>query len=489
MPKPQTVLFGKHLPDQPAYGNPGTPFLKNVIPAKGFLRPFADHNPNSDALDARAQGAISGQDNTGNVLTFAGDATKLYKLNGALFSDVSRVAGGVYATGPEAQWEFIQWSDDILIAINGTDDPQKIDPQSGANFEALGGSPPAAAHGAVVRSFVMLGNWAGNENAVQWSAIDNAEEYNTNGVNQSDRAVLPSGGAVQRVLGGEVGIVFARTSIHRFAYVGSPVYFQRDEIGPGIGLIAPGAAAQFGSIIFFVARNGMYHMNALGQTQQIGESRWHKTFFSELDENHLSRVTSAIDPINTIWMVAYPNASANDGLPNRMFLYNWAADDCAFIDIDTEILLQAFTPGTSLDDLTATTGFDLDSLPFSLDSRVWQGGALAAAAFNSEHKLSFFSGPNLQAEIETGERGGTRRLYVSGFRPITDASGAEIAVKSRDVLDMSAVTGAYTTQGPDGLCPAHKEARYVRAAMRIPPGTPWTRAQGVEMMIDDAGEV
>jgi hypothetical protein len=514
MQTPVKLPFGKHLPDQPAFRNPGTPYLKNVLPASGFLRPMAGLTAYSNALSGRAQGAISGRDTSGNVYTFAGDSANLYKLAGQSWTNVSKPGapqvvtvsgvnvtvsgvnvtvtpiGGAYVTSSSAQWEFIPWSDDILIAINGVDAPQKIDPQTGLNFADLGGSPPPAAHGAIVRSFVFLGNWAGNENLIAWSAIDNAEEWNTDGTHQSDQEFLPSGGPVMRIFGGETGIIFCQTSIYRFAYVGSPVIFQKDEIAPGVGLLASGAAAQWGDLIFFLGQNSFYRMDARGTPATIGESRWNKTFFAELDENFIDRITSAIDPINTIWIMLYPNASATNGVPNRAFIYNWATDDCAFADVDAQIVTPAYTSGFSLDDLQTITGFGLDRLPFSLDSRVWQGGQLILAAFDPLNRLAFFSGETLEAEIETSERDQDgRRIFVSGVRPLVDAANAQVAVITREFQSATPASGPYTSIGPDGLCPQHIEGRFLRARLKITAGSQWTKAQGVEAYVSPAGEL
>ncbi len=486
-PRPITVPFGKHLPDRPTLDNPGTTRVRNVIPADGFLRPFRGISPATNALDERAQGAISGRDTAGNVYSFAGDRTKLYKRTAGAWSDVSKTAT-TYLTPIEGGWEFIPWSDDILIAINGVDAPQKIDPQTGTDFVDLGGSPPPARHGAVVGSFVFLGNWTDNENAVAWSALDNAEEWNTNGLNQSDQAFLPSGGAVMRIMGGEVATVFAQSSIHRFTYAGSPVAFSRDEIAPGVGLLAAGGAAQFGNLIFFIGQNSFYAMGTQGEPRPLGESRWHKTFFADLDQNHIDRIVSAIDPVNTIWIVAYPGQGSIGGSPNRMFLYNWTADDCSFVDIEPEYIFGAYTAGIDLDSLTTETGDHLDALQFSLDSRVWQGGSLVLAAFDNSHRQGFFSGETLEAIIDTGERdldGG--RVYLSGARPLVDAPGAEIAFRLRETPHDNVEATAYTATGPDGVCPHHASGRYASASLRIPRGALWTKAQGVEVWVDQDG--
>lgn len=490
MTEPFRVGFGKHLPDQPAFNNPGTPYLKNVIPSDGFLRPFSDLDAYSDALTARCQGAISGRDTSGNVYNFAGDATKLYKLSSNSFTDVTRLSGGAYATPSTGGWEFIRWSDDYLIAINGVDDPQTIDPQTGVNFTALAGSPPAARHGAVVRSFIFLGNWTNNENVVQWSALDNPEEYNTDGTNQSDQQAIPSGGAILRIFGGEVATVFCQSSIHRFTYLGGDVIFDRAETGPGVGLLASGGAAQFGNLIFFVGQNSFYKMAADGVPVPIGESRFNKTFFADLNDNHIDKISSAIDPINTIWIVAYPSVNSPAGLPDKLFLYNWATNDCSFVTIDTEFILGAYTPGTTLDDLTTSTGYSLDALPFSLDSRVWQGGALVFAGFNQSHMMGFFSGSNLEAIIETSERDLIgQRIFIDGVRPLADASDAQVAIGTRETQAETVSFGSYSSVEADGLCPQFVSTRFARARLKIPAGSVWSRTQGVDVYGEADGEI
>lgn len=488
-PRPIKLPFGKHVPDAPPHDNPGTPYVLNVVPAAGFYRPFGSLEPISNALDARVQGVISGRDTSGNVYIFAGDAAKLYKMTAREFVDVSRSSGGGYSTSAGSQWEFVAWSDAHLIALNGVDAPQTINPQSGTEFAPLAGSPPAARRGAVVRSFVFLGNWADNETSIAWSAIDNVETWNTTGENQSDRDVIPSGGAVQKIIGGEVATVFCQTAIHRYTYVGSPVIFERDEIGPNVGLLAPGAVAQFGSTIFFVGNNSFYALGGDGVIKTIGEGRWTKTFFSELDESFSDRITSAIDPINTIWVVAYTKRGSMNGRPNRLFLYNWATDDCSFVDIDTDFVFGGFAPGLTLDSLTAETGFSLDDLPFSLDSRVWQGGALVLGGFTRDNKLGFFSGAPLEARMRTQERDGEgRRVFVTGVRPLVNADEAQVMLGCRETQGAARKTVGPNTIGWDGLAPFTNSTRFVDAEIVIPAGVRWGRARGAEVYWQPDGE-
>lgn len=96
-------------------------------------------------------------------------------------------------------------------------------------------------------------------------------------------------------------------------------------------------------------------------------------------------------------------------------------------------------------------------------------------------QLGFFTGPNLQATLETAEQGtNEQRMYINGLRLITDAPGALGAISYRENPNASY---SYTTpvgMNQLGVAPHRKETRYARAQMVIPSGQSWSYAQGVE---------
>ena len=108
-----------------------------------------------------------------------------------------------YLVGSGEQWKFALYGT-LLIATNVVDGPQKFDLTTSANFEVLGGSPPAARYIDIVREFVFLGAIANNEKRVQWSAIGDAEGW-TAGTNESDYQDFPNGGPVRGIIGGGCG--------------------------------------------------------------------------------------------------------------------------------------------------------------------------------------------------------------------------------------------------------------------------------------------
>src|SRR5262249_15150137 len=112
----------------------------------------------------------------------------------------------------------------------------------------------------------------------------------------------------------------------------------------------------------------------------------------------------------------------------------------------------------------------------------------ALAAFNGANQLGFFNGLSLQATLETAEQGeGSRRIFVRGFRPVTDAGAAFGSVSARENLQSAAIYSAETAVNPLGLCPQRVSTRYARGRVRIPAGASWTFATGVEPDVTDSG--
>ncbi len=56
--------------------------------------------------------------------------------------------------------------------------------------------------------------------------------------------LIPDGGDITGITGGEFGIVFLEKAIVRMSYIGSPLFFQFDTISRNIGCIEGGSIAQ-----------------------------------------------------------------------------------------------------------------------------------------------------------------------------------------------------------------------------------------------------
>src|SRR6516162_1053483 len=214
------IPVGPWAPDTPDFQNSGSTEALNVIPAAASYRPFPGFGSISNALSARAQGAIFARKADGSGVIFAGDATKLYRLSATAFSDVSRLAGGTYACPADGRWSFLQFGPNIL-AFNGLDAPQTFNIETDANFSALGGSPPTALYAGIAGDFVMTGNQPTARPRVQWSEINNAASWATSQTTQASQQDLPDGGWITGLIGIEYGaIIFQEFAIRRASYEG-----------------------------------------------------------------------------------------------------------------------------------------------------------------------------------------------------------------------------------------------------------------------------
>lgn len=480
--------FGEYLPDVPPLENPGTAYVLNVIPALESYRPAKGLTVvSTNALAARAQGAIALQDADGDVRFFSGDATALYELSALAFADVSRTSGGAYATGVEEWWEFAQFGTS-LVATNFTDDIQTFNLASDTNFSALGGSPPKARHIAVVREFLVIGNIGATPSKVRWCG-SNAFTTWTIGTQEADEQELPDGGAVQRIIGGEVGWVFQERAITRMTRVAAPVTFQLDKIAD-IGALTPQSVVKVGADVYFLSSDGFYKLSEGGGIQAIGKEKVDKTFLDDLDSNYAYRVTASYDPKNKLVIWSYPSVSATNGTPDKVVAYDYVLNRWSPLAIEAEMFFPSLAPGTTLEDLDSISA-SLDALGVSLDSTAWAGGALALGAFDTSHKFCTAMGDNLAATLETseGQIAPNKRVFVNLVRPIVDTTAATVQLSYRErVADSPSLTSAAVLES-DGSCAPLASGRYFRARVAIPAATSWTHAQGVEFVGEPDGEV
>lgn len=484
------IPFGEWLPDRADLGNAATVALNCVPKAGGSYGPFSDIAAFSDALSARCQGAYAGADKDAAVGNFAGDASKLYKLSGTTFNDVSRTAG--YTTASDEAWHFCQYGNRV-IATNFADPVQSYVLGGSTLFSDLSSDAPKARHCALIDpGFLMLGNTSDNvdgaaPNRVWWSAYADPTRFPTIGsaaaeAAQSDFNDLPYGGWVNAVVGavgGASGLVFCDTAIYRLDYAGPPVVFQFTCIERQRGTPAPNSVVNIGPFAAFLGPDGFY-LNDGQQSRPIGAGKIDKTFYSDLNQNYFDRIYGAVDPINKLIIWVYPSTASQNGLCDSALIYAWEADQWAKASISCEIVFRALASSLTLENLDNVAA-SLDVLPFSLDSRAWTGGQILLAAFDSDHKYALFNGDSLEATIETGESESDGRfIYVKGARPLIDGGTPSLSIGYRNNQNATINYTPDSTAGDDGICYQHVSARYVRARVTVPSGSSWTHASGVQ---------
>jgi hypothetical protein len=132
---------------------------------------------------------------------------------------------------------------------------------------------------------------------------------------------------------------------------------------------------------------------------------------------------------------------------------------------------------------TGTLGGSLDAMTVTLDSFVPQPLPQLAAfgsTINGGHMLGLFTGPNMQAIVETPDQDLGERMALFWLRPMTDATTCFGSIGTRDTAQSAVL---YTTEQaitPQGLIPQRCETRYARGHLRVPSGVAWTYASGMK---------
>jgi hypothetical protein len=487
------LKFGNWMPDQPDYHSGGATEAKNVIPFANSYLPLKAVTQITDALTARARGAISVRDSGGQAYLFTGDETKIYSLAGNVHTNVSK--SGNYALSEEENWEFIKFGSTV-IAINSDTTTQAIT-LGGSLFADLAGSPPKARHGSIVANFVVLGNiddGTARQNRVKWSGINSSTSWANSATTQSDYQDLFSnelkgGGDIQAITGGEYGNVFQEYTIWRMTYVGSPLIFQFDEVQAGYGTPCKNSVVQEGRITHFLGQDGFYQLIDGAQIKPIGEGKVNNFFFDEYDSDHPHRVVGASDPKSSIVAWIYPT-TGNNGNPNRIIFYDWAHDKWSRGEVDLNWMYTGIGQGYTLEQLDDVSS-SIDDLTTSLDAKMWTAKDLQLAVYDTEHKKGTFAGTALSAVIETPEAQlfNDKRAFVDGVRPLIDGASTTMTVQlgTRDLQNSaSSFDTAVSPESDTGIAHTRSDARYHK--VRVTTTGDFNHAVGVDIFAQESGQ-
>ncbi len=480
------INFSPWTPDIAAYNTAASMDVLNVVPSQTGFRPFPAFSNVTSAITARAQGAISVRGLQGTIHNFCGDATKLYKeaSSGLSWDDVSRLAGGAYATAADSWWDFFLFGD-IVVATNGNDVPQYFQLDVSTNFALLAGSPPTANFGGVIRDFAVLARRNTAFNRLTWSAINNVADWAASATTLSDAQDFPEGGQIMGFVGGEFGLVFLEKAIYRMAFEGPPTVFRFDKISNALGCRAERSIAAYENLAFFLSDDGPYMVRGGSELIAIGTEKVDKWIETNLDTSYLYRISSAIDPIRMCYVMGFASTAATMGTPDTLLLYHWPTGQWSKISVNHEIVYSGLTQsGYTIDGLDALSS-TIDGLPYPVDSRFYAGeGVLLLAGFNTSHQQGFFTGTNLAATIETGDAELTpgRKSLLRALRPMVEGSSVtpSITIKYRNRLQDNHTTGSPVAANANGICAFRHNARFHRAVLTIPAASTWQFATGID---------
>jgi hypothetical protein len=488
------IPMGEWSPDQPKYREPGLDVATNVMPREdGSYGPFPSLTSLSQALPSACRGFGTSRALAGSYLTFGATANDLFRLEATgNWTSLSRPGG--YTLDERQRWRFAPFGS-LFIAAGGVDTPiQVFDVETASQWSDLSATAPNAEHMATVGRSLMLGQtFDGTDefmpNRVWWSAIGNPRGWPTTGTAeaatvQSGRVDLQDGGWIQGILpgiGGADAAVFGESRIWRVSYIGPPAIFQFDPVERARGCYAPGSIVGIGKLAYFLAEDGWYVFDGV-QATPIGAGKIDRWFLNDLDDSSLHNMWTAQMPEQKTWICAYPGQNNIGGRANHCLLYNWAAQRFSYAEIEIEALGNIRSSGYTLDSLDSL-GFTLDELPFSLDDRVWVGGAPIIAVADRQHMLAKPAGPNLQADFVTTDFIATDgdRVFLSGVQPFTDCENVLVAIGVKHNEHDEPLVTSYRAESKDRFAPFRHAGRRVEIRIRQPAGQPWTYSQGYKL--------
>lgn len=473
------------LPDAAPLGNRGSIQIINAIPGTNSYRPMPSFSALTSALGARPTGAIDVRDRSGNVYQFAGDVDTLYQLSGSTWNDVS-LSGG-YSTGAGERWEFVKWKNQVL-ATNFSNNIQTLT-LGGSNFANLT-TDFRARRLAVIQNFVVAGSTydvtdGDRPDRIRWSGFEDETDWTVSPVTGSDYRDL-KGEPIQRVFGGEYGVIFSNQSTYRMDYVGAPTWFQIIETLPGVGLISPGAASRIGDLTFAWTTQGFVRIQDGTGFAPIGAGKVDDWAFDDLDDAYLERISSVADPRSGRIFWAYPGSGNFSGRPNRILCYDKNLNKWSMIEDEIELLWAAGGVSFTLEQLDSFSS-SIDDLAVSLDSSQWKGdGNLLLSAFDDEFKHGFFQGNPMTATVDTKEMEihPGHRTMLNSFRPLVDGGDVRAVVCSRSDQRSNVSYSAELTPTSTGRFTHRSNAKYHR--IRLIASGEWSEIVGVQIEAKDA---
>jgi hypothetical protein len=336
----QKIIFGEWLPDQPSVTGAVTDAI-NCYPVTNGYAPFrqeVDYSANAgqDLLITFA-GKYAGVTNL-----FAAGATQIFKFDS---NDISLDSVSTTYTTTES-WDVTQFGSKMIIA-NGKNKLQAYDMAGGSSFADLAAAAPVTKYVTVVRDFVVAADDGSDNNKVYWSDINDETDWTPSSASQSDTQILPDGGDITGLAGGETGLIFMERAIYRMTYVGSPFFFQFDAISRTLGCSTNGSIAQFGGITYFLSDDGFYACDGQS-TKSIGAEKVNRWFFDNAIPSEIRLSMSAtVDPVRKLIAWNFKNTFGG----RYLLLYSIDLGKWSYAETTATSVAYGLTPSATLEQL------------------------------------------------------------------------------------------------------------------------------------------
>ncbi len=487
----QELPFTEWVPDLGEY-NAGLSTAKNCIAYKNLYKPVLQPESISDELGSKCLNAFSMRASDGTVHIFAGTATALYKLDGSTWVDVTRLSGS-YNTSADGTWVFAVFGD-VVCATNYADDIQQFDVLNDAEFSQLSATAPRARYIFVVNNFLVALDTVDGDGAlayrVKWSALGDITDW-TPDINTQAGFNDLFGGGFGNIAGTgnqNYGTILQDTAIWRMEYVGGDSIFTFSLQVQQAGTKIAKSVKAVGNYTFFLDEDGFYLFDGTGVTP-IGRGKIDKWFLNRFNSSYDYNLSSAIDPVNKLYVVAYPTVIDGGETPQEMLVFNYNESKWTYIEQQTDVVFGFLATGYTLETLSAAFP-DIETVPYSLDSRFWQGGRFLLACVNSSHALCSFSGQPYTAIITTQESrlNENGKAVLTTIYPIIENGTIRARIAYRGLFGDSVSYTPYSAKNSiTGSIDIMQEARFIRAEFEL--SGDWDNAKGFSYKARASGVV
>lgn len=482
------IPFPPFEPDKSPFEGTSSANVVNSLPVANGWGPMPGLSVITDALPGECRGGAYVRTAAGNYVIIAGTASRLYRLDTTDYSwdDISGPSAP-YNVPLQDAWTFTRFGDK-LIAHNISDAIQVYDIEAAGVFADLAGSPPKAKYSWVAGDFLVLGYLEGTngQKTVRWSGVNNIEFW-TIKERGADFQELPEGDEVMGGFAEQGGFtVIQRAAMQFFPFAPSSGFtFTRTVLNPKQGTLAPRSIVSIGpGRFFYLSEDGFF---GGVDRQPIGAERVDRWFLSQVDQIYLGDVQGSADPFEKIVWWKY---RAQNGNFYRLG-YDWQLDRWCTTDIAVGEMMALTTPGITWDGLSLLYS-KIDDVVEPFDSRLFTGGRPTFATFTTDNKLAWFTGPNLQATIDTAdvEIDGTTRTFVNEARVITDTPRASFTLQDGvsgyhgDTITWSSANSANRA----GVVPFRSDGRLHKFRLVIAEGAVWSIASAVNAHGIGSGE-
>lgn len=454
--------FGEWRPDADDQDGDYLTVARNVIPAEGSYRPVGQFVIAGNVpMDETALAGKVMADPGSRPIIHAGSANSLYR-------SVNRVWQKINTGFTSSAWDFEQWGDEVL-AISPEEGLYHADIGSGVYAKET--AAPTGRHIWRVGDFVMIGAADGVAFRIQWSGFNDRTAWGSDPATQADFQDLPAEyGQVTGGIGGQYPTVFQERAISRLTYVGPPTIFNIDTLPVQKGNIARDAIAEVAGQAFFIAQDGPNIWDGQG-ARPIANGRFRRWWRDSVAETEIATARVCIDYRHNVVKWLWNSGG---------LIYAWDQDRAS-----------EFSPGASFPVLL--TAPRSEAIGDTVLHPSWAEGLQEAGAINSDGYFGTFSSSSAyEATIETTDRafGRNRRSTVREIWPDVDGSTSYVTLGSRALRASDTLTyGGEVKTNDFGMAPFLSDARFHRARLRMPAGSMWTHAKGLEVIARPTGKI